>query len=85
MQTNSKAELNINIPKIAEKIRSQGLKDPACFLFESHLPAFNILYSIFLCTEPFVLPFISTNFRSTLHALYQNPELKELLIEELRK
>jgi hypothetical protein len=70
--------------RAAKKIRESGLKEPASLLFESHLPAFTVIYSIFLCTEPFILPFISSTFPQVLHSLYQNPEMREAFISELR-
>jgi hypothetical protein len=73
------------VKNIAVKLQERGLKEPASLLFESHIPAFTVLYSIFLCTEPFILPFVSSGFRSALHALYEHPELRGQLVEELRK
>lgn len=83
MADDNKIELPDNLKKLASGIRDRKLNTPVSFLFESHIPAFSILYSIFLCTEPFIIPFVSGSTRSVMHTLYQNPEMKELFLSEL--
>jgi len=71
------------LSSVASKLKGSSYREPIGFLLESHIPAFTILYSIFLCTEPFIAPFISADFSRLLHALYRDPEKREWFLDQL--
>lgn len=71
------------LERFAKKIADSSYREPVSFLFESHLPAFSIIYSIFLMTEPFIAPFVSSDLSLALKTLYENPEKRDWFLSEI--
>lgn len=78
-----KSNSEIDIAALSRKIKNKGLAPIAEFLIESHLPAFNILHSIFICAKPFISPFVSTSNLSTWELVLEDSDVRENLLMRL--
>ena len=71
------------IEKLATKIKDAGLSHVMEFLVESHLPAFNVLHSIFLCSKPFMVPFVSSNTLNVIDNVLTESKYRDHLLQAL--
>ncbi len=78
-----KNNIEINIDDLSHKIKNNGLAPIAEFLIESHLPAFNIIHSIFLCARPFIAPFVSPTSLFTWEQVLEDSDVREGLLLRL--
>lgn len=68
---------------LSSNIKSLGLVPIVEFLIESHVPAFNILHSIFLCSKPFLIPFVSSSSLSLVDKILEDPQTREQFLNLL--
>lgn len=73
----------IDIDDLSKKIKDNGYTPLCEFLIESHIPAFTVLHSIFLCSKPFMVPFVSSSSLQLINNLLQDSELRDKLLEKL--
>ncbi|HMO17991.1 MAG TPA: hypothetical protein PKA63_11940 [Oligoflexia bacterium] len=67
----------------AGRVRNSSFRVPLSFILESHVPAFTIIYSIFLVAEPFISPFVSSDVSLAFKLLNEAPEMRDWFLDEI--
>ena len=89
LQVSSSSSLSLNenfdkssLKELAKTLNKLGLKAPAIFFLEAHLPLRSLVFNLSLITEPFLKAALGQKFINFKQAL-SSPESIEFLIKEL--
>lgn len=75
----------MDIEHLSGKIKEHGYAPLVTFLIESHVPAFTVLHSIFLCSKPFMVPFVSSSALQAMNEFFSDESVRDQLLLYLQE